>query len=442
MAETKQLERQIIAALARVYVSMHLLDLDADIYWELDSTECIHEQLGSTGKISEKIPVLMKQSTEESYLDVMTEFMDLTTLDSRMQETHDILSIEFLEKKNGWCRVGFIPVLKDESGHLKKVLFVMQEIDAAKRRELEMQKALQRALQNENAVYAQMLQMQSVGFIASKIPQNTVGMMNDTALKMFGWNAIEDFGGDYKKIMDKIQMADVGEILRELKALQTAGGDAEYVFEYAISQTDESYVYVMANSKVVTLQDGEQMLLHSLTDITDKKKMENQLRYLSQTDALTGINNRGSGEHRVQMLLEEGRKGMFCLLDVDKFKLINDTYGHGVGDKVLIALAQCLTKSFRSEDVVMRLGGDEFSIYAVGIEKEEIGRRSIKRFFDAVDAIDVPELGDYKVSVSLGAVFCSGEQVTFDALYQMADATMYISKKTQGNVVEFYQQED
>lgn len=434
-------EQQIIGALAKVYVSMYLLDLPEDTYRELNSIAHIHNLLGITGKISGNLFAAMRQLTEDSFADVLTEFMDFATLESRMQCTHDILSMECMGKTTGWCRLSFIPVNKDEDGRLQKVIFAIQEIDEAKRRELEMQQELQRALRDENVVYARMLQMQSGGFIACKVSKNIVTIMNDAALKMFGWSSIEDFGAKYSAVIEKMKMANVDKILEDLEELQNAGGDEEYVYEYAIHQKQGGYVYVMAHAKVVTLQDGEKMLLHSLTDITDKKKMENQLRYLSQTDALTGIHNRGSGERRVQSLLEQGQRGMFCLLDIDKFKHINDTYGHGVGDKVLIALAQCLTNSFRSQDIVMRLGGDEFSIYAVGISDEEIGRRSIQRFFNSVNAIDIPELGDYKVSVSLGAVLCSGAQeVDFDQLYQMADATMYNCKKVQGNKADFYKE--
>lgn len=434
-------EQQIIGALAKVYVSMYLLDLPEDTYRELNSISHIHDLLGVTGKISGNLFAAMRQLAEDSFVDALTEFMDFTTLESRMQRTHDLLSMECLGKTTGWCRLSFIPVNKDEDGHLHKVIFAIQEIDEAKRRELEMQQELQCALRDENVVYARMLQMQSGGFIACKVSKNIVTIMNDAALKMFGWNSIEDFGAKYSAVIKKMKMADVDKILEDLKELQNAEEEEEYVYEYAIRQKQGGYVYVMAHAKVVTLQDGEKMLLHSLTDITDKKKMENQLRYLSQTGALTGIHNRGSGEHRVQSLLEQGQRGMFCLLDIDKFKHINDTYGHGVGDKVLIALAQCLTHSFRSQDIVMRLGGDEFSIYAVGISDEEIGRRSIQRFFNTVNTIDIPELGDYKVSVSLGAVLCSGAQkVDFDQLYQMADATMYNCKKVQGNKADFYKE--
>ena len=105
-------------------------------------------------------------------------------------------------------------------------------------------------------------------------------------------------------------------------------------------------------------------------DITDKKKLENRLIVLSEIDALTSISNRGSGERRAEKLINSGVKGMFCLLDVDKFKSINDSFGHTVGDKALIEIADCLRRSFTGSDVVMRLGGDEFAVYAVGVETE------------------------------------------------------------------------
>ena len=85
---------------------------------------------------------------------------------------------------------------------------------------------------------------------------------------------------------------------------------------------------------------------------------------------------------------------MFCLLDADKFKSINDTYGHDAGDKVIKAIADCLKRAFRNDDVIMRPGGDEFAAYAIGITDEEHGRIVANRFFDLIDRIEIEELGD------------------------------------------------
>lgn len=72
---------------------------------------------------------------------------------------------------------------------------------------------------------------------------------------------------------------------------------------------------------------------------------------------MTGIRNRGSGENKITEYLVRKQCGLLCLLDCDKFKSINDTYGHAVGDKVIIAIADTLRKSCRDDDVVLRLAG-------------------------------------------------------------------------------------
>ena len=100
----------------------------------------------------------------------------------------------------------------------------------------------------------------------------------------------------------------------------------------------------------------------------DKEKREREhLEWLSETDRLTGIMNRGGGEEKIRQIIENGEKGMLAILDADHFKSINDTFGHQVGDQVIIAIANCMKSSFRDADVVMRLGGDEFSLFLSGM---------------------------------------------------------------------------
>ena len=172
-----------------------------------------------------------------------------------------------------------------------------------------------------------------------------------------------------------------------------------------------------------------------------QKQEKHHLLRLSQTDAMTGIYNRGGGEKAIRSALEIGAQGLFLLLDADKFKSINDNYGHDVGDLVIISIAKALSHTFRDDDIVMRLGGDEFAVYALGVLDEEAAMRVIDRFFGAVDAIDIPSLGDRKICVSLGAAFWrETEPVDFDELYKKADQKLYDSKQTEGNTVTFYKE--
>lgn len=181
-------------------------------------------------------------------------------------------------------------------------------------------------------------------------------------------------------------------------------------------------------------------VLWAVEDIDAEKKKTNQLLYLSETDLMTGIRNRGSGERKIREYLEAGRQGTFFLLDVDKFKSINDTYGHGVGDKALIALADCIKKSFRESDIVLRLGGDEFAIFAVDMTDRGQAKTLVKRFFDSVEEISVPRMSDQKLFVSMGAaVKVNDDGLDFEALYRNADSCAYQSKKTEGNVCTFWE---
>ncbi len=181
-------------------------------------------------------------------------------------------------------------------------------------------------------------------------------------------------------------------------------------------------------------------VLFVIENIDAEKRKANRLLYLSETDLMTGIRNRGSGEKKIKELLAANQAGMFCLLDVDKFKDVNDTFGHGVGDKVLIEIARCLKESFRDTDVVMRLGGDEFAVFAKGIITKGLVKAAFERFFEKLEQIDIPELGHHKISVSVGVVLKYEEDgLDFESLYHNADLCTYESKKNTGNTFTIYE---
>lgn len=181
-------------------------------------------------------------------------------------------------------------------------------------------------------------------------------------------------------------------------------------------------------------------VLWVVENIDKEKKESNELRYLSETDLMTGIRNRGSGERKIKELIEDNHQGMFCLLDIDKFKSVNDQFGHGVGDKVIIEIANCLKSSFRKNDIILRLGGDEYAVFADGIIDKQIGETIIERFFNAIDSIDISELGDRKITVSVGIAFKTLEDDSdFEILYKHADYCAYESKTIAGNAYMFFE---
>ncbi len=168
--------------------------------------------------------------------------------------------------------------------------------------------------------------------------------------------------------------------------------------------------------------------------IEEEKVLQNHLRKVAETDGLTGILNRASGESRIISQLKSNRSGAFGILDCDDFKGINDNYGHGVGDKVLIMVAHSLTEAMGAENIVLRLGGDEFAFYLTDCDCKLHLSSAVTKFFTILDSIHIPQLKDRKVTVSVGAVLYDGKSdKTFDELYEIADHNLYESKKIPSN---------
>lgn len=148
-------------------------------------------------------------------------------------------------------------------------------------------------------------------------------------------------------------------------------------------------------------------------------------------DSLTKILNLRGGEEKINRCLARGEGGTFILLDVDRFKHINDTYGHGIGDQALQSVAAVLGSTFRTTDVVMRMGGDEFIVYAVGLENAGAIRRKLEEIRQEVHEIVLSGSGEDEdaVCVSMGCVVNRGSFASYGDLYSAADGLLYRTKQ-------------
>ena len=162
-----------------------------------------------------------------------------------------------------------------------------------------------------------------------------------------------------------------------------------------------------------------------------------KLSYEATHDALTGLYNRSAYDQ----FLNDRRKGVmaFLYVDVDKFKSVNDTYGHEAGDKVLRLVADTLTHSFRSEDKICRIGGDEFVVLMAnaGPELKALIRTKAERI---MSALANPPKGVVPVSVSVGCAF-GDENTSGEELYRNADAALYHIKENGKSGCAFYGEE-
>ena len=251
-----------------------------------------------------------------------------------------------------------------------------------------------------------------------------------------------------KYINDRVYEQDkagITEAMKIEKVEEMLSQKDEYIYSYRAMVGQEVHFYQFTYMRIHSAAGDNKVIAgFKNIDATVKSAKEREaLKILSETDIMTGIYNRGHGEKLATLSIEGDEIGMFCILDMDRFKHINDTYGHNVGDKVLIAVADLLKKAFRNSDVVFRLGGDEFAVAAPGIKTSETGRKLLMRFFEMLDAIDIPELNGLRVTVSVGAIIYGvGRRKPFEEIYKDADVCVYLAKNGQDNCGRFYGEEE
>lgn len=200
--------------------------------------------------------------------------------------------------------------------------------------------------------------------------------------------------------------------------------------EFFYRTGDGQRIWLSVSTKNV-YDTGGQILytIGNLVDISGHKKEVMALEWIAERDPLTGLYNKKTIEARIdERLLNAEEKGFFFLLDLDHFKTLNDRWGHGAGDAGIKAFAEALKISFRKNDILGRVGGDEFVAYLSGCSRKKDAAEKAELLCRRVCAIRLPEQDNYQFSVSIG-IACSGLGKTYADLFDEADNAMYSVKK-------------
>lgn len=169
------------------------------------------------------------------------------------------------------------------------------------------------------------------------------------------------------------------------------------------------------------------ILIFQRTSMKQKK-----MREIASRDGLTQLYNKAGTEQRIKEWLHSDRSkagAVLMMMDVDYFKQINDTYGHAVGDRVLYKVGHLLKSSFRENDIVGRIGGDEFLIFMEGITSEEFAVRRMENLQQYFRELPIEELEEHTLTCSMGAAFMPKDGTTFGELYKHADEALYTTKR-------------
>ncbi len=220
-----------------------------------------------------------------------------------------------------------------------------------------------------------------------------------------------------------------------------AGGPATEPLEMLRPRKDGSQAWVELQRRAQRSADGW-MIISVVRDITERKKLEERLLQQANYDSLTQLPNRALCYDRLrQALIQAKRKSVnagVLFVDLDRFKAVNDTHGHGAGDQLLREVAKRLTLCVRAGDTVGRLGGDEFLVILPEVaEAKDSGLIARK----AIDALVEPfRIGEHEVciSASIGIASYPNDGNTVETLIKNADSAMFAAKEAGRNACRFF----
>lgn len=301
-----------------------------------------------------------------------------------------------------------------------------------------MRLALKQTTYTKNYLYSVLNGMTEAVFVTST--DGAIRVANEAASRLTGFSEDELRGMNMLELLDRPdQHGD--------DPLATAREAGETVLRTQPGQT----IPVSFTCSPIALGDhttaGD---IYVARDITERKRAERRIRYLARYDALTKIPNRMQFQHLLQQALARALRagcGVAMLyIDMDKFKEVNDTFGHGSGDRVLEVLTERLTRVLSREAVLGRLAGDEFALFVDGLSpnaEEASGQvtQLARMVLDAAGAAFHINQQEVFLTVSIGVALCPRDAENVIDLIRNADAAMYYSKQSGGNTFTFYTQE-
>ncbi|GJL80654.1 MAG: hypothetical protein DHS20C01_02880 [marine bacterium B5-7] len=266
--------------------------------------------------------------------------------------------------------------------------------------------------------------------------------INRYGAEYLGWNSDELIDQPVLQLLHSNQRRKLGDLIQSL----CCNEDTVQRQELLLNTRSGEHVWIRVSGRALRQPDGELRLLLAGEDVTESYELAERLAYLSGHDELTGLVSRVELMKRLDEAIEEGAKSgaehTLCLLDIDQFRVINDTRGHVTGDRFLCAFARRLSSLLGPSDIVARVGGDEFALFLRRMKAGE-ARSLAERIRVAIEKfrldVDGERLG---VTTSIGIVpILSGAYGVTEVMTQ-ADAACYSAKQIGGNSVYLFKPDD
>lgn len=212
-----------------------------------------------------------------------------------------------------------------------------------------------------------------------------------------------------------------------------------YNSEYRIKRGDGEYIWILSKGRAIRDKNGSPIkMLGSICDITNKKNYEDNLYRIAHYDALTGLVNRKLFNEKLEKYIKESENFTILFLDLDDFKKVNDVFGHEFGDKLLISVSKLLISEVGENNLVSRVGGDEFLILLKDINDKYEVISLCERLIDIFKHSIKIEEKDISISSSIGIVMFPKDGVDTETLIKRADTALYKAKDFGKNTYSFF----
>ncbi|WP_456710836.1 MULTISPECIES: putative bifunctional diguanylate cyclase/phosphodiesterase [Bradyrhizobium] len=218
-------------------------------------------------------------------------------------------------------------------------------------------------------------------------------------------------------------------------------------------QAARTWKHVRADGTLIDLAIYSRQLMHgdqpamllALMDITERKRAEARLAFMAQHDSLTGLPNRNLLRQQMEEMLQHTRRSTdkvaVLMLGLDNFKAVNDTLGHGIGDKLLRGVAKRLRSTLREEDALARLNSDEFTIVQGGVMRPEDAVLLARRILDAIGEPYLLDGHSVVVGASIGIAMSPGDGEDSEKLLKSADMALSRAKSEFRGTFSFFEAE-
>jgi len=285
------------------------------------------------------------------------------------------------------------------------------------------------------------------GVIATDVNRN-VEFLNPVAQWMTGWSEEDARGKSISTVFSLVDEESNKLIVLPLDQWLQEGKKTELDNPVVLlnKNQERTYSIEVKGSSICDITGKIFGTVLVFRNVSKLHTLTKQLSYQASHDALTGLINRKEFESRARQAInsaqKDGKTHALCYVDLDQFKIVNDTCGHYAGDELLIQLTNLLKGTLRESDTLARLGGDEFGLLLVGcpLDKAELMAENIRAMVEKFRFIWEERV--FRVGASIGLVAITPETTGLMELLSAADSACYIAKENGRNQVHLYRQND